>query len=54
MFENMLCPAIIVGNAQPKILDWHENSPPGNRYLAKSHFANGILEGLKYFGFYRE
>nr|WP_254434445.1 sucrose-phosphate phosphatase [Dolichospermum sp. UHCC 0352] len=54
MFENMLCPAIIVGNAQPEILEWHENSPPGNRYLAKSHFANGILEGLKYFGFYRE
>jgi len=53
MFENMLSPAIIVGNAQPELLGWHENAPPGKRYLAKSHFASGILEGLEYFGFWR-
>jgi sucrose-6F-phosphate phosphohydrolase len=51
MFENMLSPAIIVGNAQPELIQWHENAPPGKRYLAKSHFAAGILEGLEYFGF---
>ncbi|MEB3177534.1 MAG: sucrose-phosphate phosphatase [Nostocaceae cyanobacterium] len=51
MFQNMLCPAIIVGNAQSEILEWHENSSPGKRYLAKSDFASGILEGLEYFGF---
>lgn len=50
MFENISCPGIIVGNAQPELLAWHENSPPGKRYLAKSHFAAGILEGLEYFG----
>jgi hypothetical protein len=51
MFQNMLCPAIIVGNARLEILNWHENSPPGKRYLAKSNFAAGILEGLEHFGF---
>jgi len=53
MFQNMHCPAIIVGNARLEILNWHENSPPGKRYLAKGNFAAGILEGLEYFGFYR-
>ncbi|MDZ8241597.1 MAG: sucrose-phosphate phosphatase [Nostoc sp. ChiQUE01a] len=53
MFENMLCPAIIVGNAQKEVLAWHEKAPLGKRYLAKNHFASGILEGLEYFGFYR-
>lgn len=51
MLENMLCPAIIVGNAQPEVLKWHENYPPTKRYLAKNNFAGGILEGLEYFGF---
>ncbi|HLO84517.1 MAG TPA: sucrose-phosphate phosphatase [Nostocaceae cyanobacterium] len=51
MFENMLCPAIIVGNAQPEVLVWHENYPSTKRYLAKNHFSGGILEGLNYFGF---
>ncbi|MDB9475039.1 sucrose-phosphate phosphatase [Dolichospermum circinale] len=54
MFENMLCPAIIVGNAQPELLTWHENYPPTNRYLAKNDFAGGILEGLEYFGFFHD
>lgn len=51
MFEKMLCPAIIVGNAQPELLEWHKNYPSKNRYLTKNHFAAGILEGLDYFGF---
>jgi len=51
MFENITGPGIIVGNALPELLAWHENSPHGKRYRAKSHFAAGILEGLEYFGF---
>ncbi|MFE1745044.1 HAD family hydrolase [Coleofasciculus sp. H7-2] len=51
MFQNVPSCGIIVGNAQPELLEWHHNSPPGKRYLAKSHFAAGILEGLDYFGF---
>lgn len=51
MFENISGVGIMVGNALPELLAWHENSPPGKRYLAKSHFAAGILEGLEYFGF---
>lgn len=42
---------IIVGNAQPELLHWHNSNPAAHRYLAKAHFAAGILEGLKYFGF---
>lgn len=42
---------IIVGNAQPELLQWHRNHPSTQRYLAKAHCAAGILEGLKYFGF---
>lgn len=42
---------IIVGNAQPELLSWHRDHPTPNHYLAKSHCAAGILEGLQYFGF---
>jgi sucrose-6-phosphatase len=41
---------IIVGNAQPELLSWHRDHPTPTHYLAKSHCAAGILEGLKYFG----
>ncbi len=51
MFENMCCPGIIVANAQPELLAWHQNSPSQKRYLAQNNCAGGILEGLKYFGF---
>lgn len=42
---------IIVGNAQPELMLWHETNPASYRYLAKAHCAGGILEGLGYFGF---
>jgi len=42
---------IIVGNAQPEMLAWHEANPFEHHYLAKAHCAGGILEGLNYFGF---
>lgn len=42
---------IIVGNAMPELLEWHNAHPSSDRYLAKAHCANGILEGLHHFGF---
>lgn len=42
---------IIVGNAQPELLQWYEINPAEHRYLAKAHYAAGILEGLYYFKF---
>ncbi len=42
---------IIVGNAQPELLEWHYQNPSNNRYLTKAHYASGILEGLKHFQF---
>lgn len=44
---------IIVGNAQPELLRWCEINPADYRYLAKSYYAAGILEGLYYFGFFK-
>jgi sucrose-6F-phosphate phosphohydrolase len=41
---------IIVGNARPELLTWHNGNPVEHRYLAKDVCAGGILEGLKYFG----
>lgn len=42
---------IIVGNAQPELLDWHQRNPVKHHYLAQRHCAAGILEGLDYFRF---
>lgn len=42
---------IIVGNARPELLEWHNEYPANYRYLAQDFCAGGILEGLKYFGF---
>ncbi|QFS52112.1 sucrose-phosphate phosphatase [Nostoc sphaeroides] len=42
---------IIVGNARPELLNWHNANLKNYRYLAKSSYANGILEGLDYFKF---
>ncbi|WP_017652269.1 sucrose-phosphate phosphatase [Fortiea contorta] len=42
---------IIVGNAQPELLHWHQAHPHQNRYLATAKFAEGIAEGLQHFGF---
>lgn len=41
---------IIVGNARPELLDWHDRNPADYRYLAQANCARGILEGFKHFG----
>jgi sucrose-6-phosphatase len=41
---------IIVSNAQPELLTWHAAHPSGDRYLAQTPYAAGIIEGLQYFG----
>ncbi|MBD2088861.1 sucrose-phosphate phosphatase [Microcoleus sp. FACHB-1515] len=57
MFQLVKAKGIIVGNAQPELLDWHQANPhdPDGlpaRYVARSHCAGGILEGLRHFGFF--
>ncbi len=42
---------LIVGNAKPELLEWYEANSSDNNYLARSAYAEGILEGLKHFGF---
>lgn len=42
---------IIVGNARPELVAWHQSQSSNHVYRAKAHYAAGILEGLKYFGF---
>lgn len=42
---------IIVGNAQPELLQWLKANRADYRYLAKAAYAGGILEGLYHFGF---
>ena len=42
---------VIMGNAQPELLQWHHKNPNDDRYLAQGFCAAGILEGLQYFGF---
>lgn len=42
---------IIVGNARPELLQWHQANPNPDRYLALAECAGGILEGLQHFGF---
>ncbi len=42
---------IIVGNARPELLQWHNEHSADSRYLATNFCAGGILEGLKHFGF---
>ena len=55
MFQLVKARGIIVGNAQPELTDWHQqtpNHPDGLpvRYVAQGHCAAGILEGLQHFG----
>jgi sucrose-6-phosphatase len=47
--ENTL--GIIVGNARSELRQWHVANPHPHHYLAQSHCAAGILEGLKHFNF---
>lgn len=51
LFEDRQEKGIIVGNARPELLKWHQQNPNPNRYLAKSEFAAGVEEGLVFFGF---
>jgi sucrose-6-phosphatase len=51
LFDNREEKGIIVGNARPELLKWHQQNPNPNRYLAKSEFAAGVEEGLVFFGF---
>lgn len=51
LFQNRQECGIIVGNAQPELLQWHHATPNPKRYLANAHCAGGILEGLEHFSF---
>jgi sucrose-6-phosphatase len=42
---------IVVGNARPELLTWCQQSCGESVYFARSGCAEGILEGLKHFGF---
>lgn len=41
---------IIVGNARSELKQWYEANKNSNLYFARSSCANGILEGLRFFG----
>jgi sucrose-6-phosphatase len=43
---------IIVGNARPELIEWYEANRRNNLYLAHNDCAAGVLEGLRYFGFF--
>src|SRR6478672_2577795 len=43
---------IIVGNAPPELRLWSELNPAEYRYFAKANYAEGLIEGLNYFGFF--
>lgn len=49
MFASAEGLGIIVGNALPELLDWHQANPSPHRYVAEAHCAGGILEGLRHF-----
>ncbi len=51
LFANGVERGIIVGNARPELLQWHNEHPNVYRYLAQNSCAGGILEGLEHFGF---
>ncbi|MGM3307651.1 sucrose-phosphate phosphatase [Anabaena sp. WFMT] len=42
---------IIVGNALSELREWYTANKTDYRYLAKSFYAEGILEGLRHFKF---
>lgn len=48
--------AIVVGNAEPELKKWlltekKDMAGPTRLYIAKAGMAEGILEGVKHFGF---
>jgi sucrose-6F-phosphate phosphohydrolase len=42
---------VIVNNAQPELLKWYYERRSPHHYLARSPYAQGILEALEYFNF---
>jgi len=42
---------LIVANAKPELLEWHEANSSNSNYLAQSDCAGGIIEGLEHFSF---
>ncbi len=40
---------VIVSNARSELIDWYSSNRRSNLYLASSSYAEGILEGLRYF-----
>lgn len=42
---------IIVGNARSELIQWYRENKTSYRYLARSFYADGVLEGLHYFNF---
>jgi sucrose-6F-phosphate phosphohydrolase len=40
---------VIVGNAQPELLEWYRNFGQSHHYLAQRSCAGGILEAIEYF-----
>jgi sucrose-6F-phosphate phosphohydrolase len=51
MFQQAKAKGIIVGNAKPELLAWHQRHPSRDRILADRPAAGGILQGLSHFGF---
>jgi sucrose-6F-phosphate phosphohydrolase len=51
LFNNGEQRGIIVGNARPELLEWHNINSTDYHYLAELFYADGIMEGLKYFNF---
>jgi len=51
LFAHGAARGILVGNARPELRDWHAQNPATYRYLAQSHYAAGVLEGLQHFNF---
>lgn len=51
LFAHGSARGVIVGNARPELRAWHAQNQATYRYLARSHYAAGILEGLQHFNF---
>lgn len=51
LFAASAARGVIVGNARPELRDWYTSNASDRLYLAQSHYAAGILEGLRHFNF---
>jgi sucrose-6-phosphatase len=50
LFDTSSSWGILVGNARSELRDWHDQHPSSQHYLATLPYAQGLLEGLRYFG----